>query len=117
VSTQFWITNPKGVESCHEPKETRCLWVNPVAQKSQKKSDEQWATNSWQYCFTTFQTFGLIFFGSKQPRFLQSLEKFSSIYQVVVFWRSKYITEQQKSNKLVKSKRGFNIIGIYLILR
>jgi hypothetical protein len=41
VWTQFWFTKPKSVESSHQPKETRFLWVNPVVKKSQEKTDKQ----------------------------------------------------------------------------
>jgi hypothetical protein len=61
-----------------------------VVDKSQEKTDEQQTTNSWQYCVSTFQTFGPIFFGSKQPRFFQSLEMFfkylSSLYIRIWKW-------------------------------
>jgi hypothetical protein len=117
VWTPFWFTKPKSVESCHQPKETRCLGVNPVVEKSQEETDEQRTTNSWQYCISTLQTFRLIFFGSKQPGFFNhwknfqvSIKSFYSGLKMIAL-QSKYITEQWKSNKLVKSKRCFNIIS------
>jgi hypothetical protein len=40
-----------------------------IVQESEEKTYEQRKTNSWQYCISTFPTFGLIFFGSTHPSF------------------------------------------------
>jgi hypothetical protein len=91
---------PESVENCHQPKETRCLWVNPIVQKSQEKTDEQRTTNSWQYCISTFQTFGLIILIKANEIFsiignffqvpIKSL--YSSLKMIAL--QSKYITDQ-----------------------